>query len=120
MTMHRIVGLNVKLKMFEIGVWQRYRTKPFPTNFGPYLRQGRSDNNFGDAAFSIFLDHHCKGGSSSMCDKTVDDLIAKAQVATDETRKKLRQPAYKRIQEEIIPNIFVISHGGLFPGRKPN
>jgi peptide/nickel transport system substrate-binding protein len=40
-----------------------------------------------------------------MCDKTVDDLIDKAQVATGEERRNLWRAAFKRIHEEVIPDV---------------
>ncbi len=42
-----------------------------------------------------------------MCDKKVDDLIEKAQAAMGEERKTLWRAIFKRIHEEIIPNVFL-------------
>ncbi len=105
MSMYKAVGLNVKLKMLDLGVWLTYQDKPFPTNVGPYMLQKQHDNNLGDAGFTVFFNYDCKGKISSTCDKKLDDLIAKAQVATGEERKNLWRAAFKRIHEEIVPNV---------------
>jgi peptide/nickel transport system substrate-binding protein len=100
-TMYRAVGLNAKVKTLEIGVYTRYRQKPYPTNAGPYLLMNKHDNNRGDAGFTVFYMYHCKGSVSSICDKAVDDLIEKAQVATGEERRALWQAAFKAIDDNI-------------------
>jgi peptide/nickel transport system substrate-binding protein len=105
MTMYSAVGFNVKMKMIEQGQYRPYNVKPYPPNAGLYIIQKQHDNNKGDAAFTFFMNYHCDGGQSSMCDKTVDDLIEKAQVATGEERRKLWQAAFKRAQEEIISDV---------------
>jgi peptide/nickel transport system substrate-binding protein len=104
--MYRAVGLNVKSKTLEGGVFIAQRNKPFP-KIGPYLWQMKFDNNFGDASFTTLSLYHCKSGVSSMCDSLVDDLIDKAQVATGEERRNLWRAASKRIHEEIIPNVML-------------
>ena len=103
MGMYKAVGLNTKLKMLETGAFRPYNLKPFPP--GPYILQKSHDNNKGDAAFTAFYNYHCKGLASTFCDKTVDDLIEKAQVATGEERRGLWRAAFKRIHEVIIPDV---------------
>jgi peptide/nickel transport system substrate-binding protein len=105
MTMYKAIGLNVKLKMLEVGVWRSYQNRPFPTNVGPYLVEVSHNNNSGDAWFTTFSIFHCKGYVSSMCDKTVDELIEKAQVATGEPRRTLWRAVFKRVHEEIFPYV---------------
>jgi peptide/nickel transport system substrate-binding protein len=107
MTMWKAVGLNVKLKLMEPGAYRPYDVKPYPTNVGPYISQKNHDNSRGDAVFTVFQNYHCKGTNSVICDKTVDDLIEKAQVAMGEDRRKLWQAAAKRIQEELVPNVML-------------
>jgi peptide/nickel transport system substrate-binding protein len=102
LTMYRAVGLNVTLKMMEVGVHLTYGRKPYPS--GLYVFQKSHDNDKGDAGFSVYYNYHCNGNYSVMCDKTVDDLIEKAQVATGEQRRNLWRTAFKRIHEEIIPD----------------
>jgi peptide/nickel transport system substrate-binding protein len=107
LTMYKAIGLNVKLKILEAGVFRPYENKPFPTNVGPYLAQKKHDNNKGDAAFTAFYNYHCNGISSSACDKKLDELIEKAEVAQGEERRTLWQAAFKRIYEEIVPQVML-------------
>jgi peptide/nickel transport system substrate-binding protein len=107
MTMYKAVGFNVKLKIFEAAVHRAYDNKPYPTNIGPYLVQNQHDNNKGDAVFTVFNYHHCDGLQSHICDKQVNELIEKAQVATGEERRNLWRAAIKRINEEIIPEVML-------------
>jgi peptide/nickel transport system substrate-binding protein len=111
MTMYKAVGLNVKLKMVEVAVHGQHRYKPFP-KIGPYLLQGGHDNNNGGAAFTVFYLYHCNGDVSSTCDKKLDGLIERAQAATGDERKSLWRAAFKRIQEEIIPDVMLFHNVG--------
>lgn len=105
LAMYQAIGLNVKLKMFEVGVWNNYFTKPFPQDRPPTLQQAQHDNNNGDAVFTVFNKYACDGGQSTTCDKELDSLIAKAQVATGAERKKLWQQAFTRINDQIICDV---------------
>jgi peptide/nickel transport system substrate-binding protein len=107
MTMYKAVGLNVKLKFFEQQVLDGYRRHPFVNTVGPYIVQEAHDNNSGDAVFTIVGKYHCKGINSTMCDKTVDDLIEKARVTLGEERGKLWRAAFKRIYEEVVPDVIL-------------
>ncbi len=42
-----------------------------------------------------------------MCDKTLDDLLERAQVASGEERRSLWQAAFKRIHDEMIPDVLL-------------
>jgi peptide/nickel transport system substrate-binding protein len=105
MNMYKAVGLNVKLRMLEVSIQKPYENKPFPP--GPYIVQKMHDNNRGDAQFSVYYQYHCKGTSSPVCDKALDDLIEKAEVATGEARKSLWRSAFKRIHEEVISEVMM-------------
>jgi peptide/nickel transport system substrate-binding protein len=105
MTMYKAVGFNVKLKMFERSVWRTYNNKPFPP--GPYVVQKQHNNDKGDAGFTVIYAYHCKGITSSLCDKKVDALIEKAQVATGDERKNLWREVFKRVHEEIISDVIL-------------
>jgi peptide/nickel transport system substrate-binding protein len=107
LNMYKAVGLNVRLKMMERGVLRTYDNKPFPKDAGPYLVQKQHDNNMGDAGFSAFTNFACEGTSSSTCEKAVDELIAKGEAATGEERKKIWQALFKRVHEDIIPNVML-------------
>jgi peptide/nickel transport system substrate-binding protein len=65
------------------------------------------DNSKGDAAFSVFFFYHCKGNASNTCDKTMDDLIEKAQAATGEERNRLWQSGFKRVYEELVSDVML-------------
>jgi peptide/nickel transport system substrate-binding protein len=103
MSMYRAVGLNITLRIFELGRQKKYEDRPFPP--GPYITVKMHDNNKGDAGFTVYYNYHCKGVASSMCDKEVDALIEKAQVASGEERRSLWQAVFKRAHEEIIPSV---------------
>ena len=103
--MYQAIGMNVKLKMFEVGVWNNYFTKPFPKDQPPVIQQGQHDNNNGDPVFTVFNKYGCDGGQSTTCDKELESLIAKAQVATGAERKKLWQQVFKRVNDEIISDV---------------
>ncbi len=105
MSMYKAIGLNVKLRMMEKGVFLRYRDKPYPK--GAYILQNHHDNNNGDAGFTVFAKYHSGGPGSSICDKKLDDLIEKAQVAMGEERKNLWRAVFKRIHEDIIPDVML-------------
>jgi peptide/nickel transport system substrate-binding protein len=105
LTMYRSVGFNVKPKIVDVLQSRSYLYKPYTTTAGPYIYINQHDNNKGDAAFTVFFRYHCDGPQTAMCDKEVDYLIEKAQVATGEVRKKLWQAAFKRIHEEIVPDV---------------
>jgi peptide/nickel transport system substrate-binding protein len=107
MTMAKAIGLNVKLKVLEVGPYQPYNRKPHPADVGPFLLQTQLDNNFGDAVFSVYQRYHCEGQSSPICDKKLDEMIEKAQVATGEERRSLWQAIFKRVHDDIIPDIML-------------
>jgi peptide/nickel transport system substrate-binding protein len=104
LTMYKAVGLNVKLRIVEAGPALHYRVKPY-VKVGPYTYLNQHGNKTGDAAYSVYLRYHCEGQQSSTCDKRVDDLIEKAQVATGETRKTLWQTVLKIVNEEHVPDV---------------
>ena len=105
LAMYQAIGLNVKLKMFEVGVWNNYFTKPFPKDQPPVIQQGQHDNNNGDPVFTVFNKYACGGGQSTTCDKDLDSLVSQAQVATGAERKKLWQQVFKRVNDKIISDV---------------
>jgi len=105
MAMFQAVGFNVKMKMFDVGVWNDYITKPFPKDLGPNLLQGQHDNNNGDPVFTVYNKYASKGSQSTTNDKKLDDMILKAQTASGEERVKLWQAVFYRINEEIICDV---------------
>jgi len=107
LNMYKAVGFNMKLRSMERGALRPYENKPFPTDVGPYLVHKTHDNNKGDAVFTVFFKYGSSGTQSATSDKELDDLIAKAQVATGEERRKLWQAAFKRIQVDIISDVIL-------------
>jgi peptide/nickel transport system substrate-binding protein len=105
--MYKAIGLNVKLKMLETGVYRPFQNNPMPTDAKPYLLEFSHDNNKGDAAFTAFHNYHSGGKNSSTRDKKLDSLIEKAQAATGEERRKLWQSTFKRIHDDIISNVML-------------
>jgi peptide/nickel transport system substrate-binding protein len=107
MTMYRAVGLNVKIKLLETAAKRTYEMKPYPKDAGPYLLQKSHDNNKGDAVFTVFGKYDCNGNQSPICDKQLDEIMGKAQKATGEERRSLWQAAFKRIHEELVPDVML-------------
>lgn len=103
--MYDAVGLNTSLRMTEASEWFDLLFKPYAEDRKPSLFQEQHDNNNGDAVFTIFAKYHSEGGQSTISDATLDDLIDRAGKATGEERTKLYQEAFKRIHEEIVPDV---------------
>jgi peptide/nickel transport system substrate-binding protein len=101
--MYRAVGLNVKMKAYEYGVYNKMRAIPSPPNIGPFVVLQKHDNSSGDVVVTMLGAFHCKSSTRGMCDKATDELIEKAQVATGEERRTLWYAAAKRIYQEIVP-----------------
>lgn len=103
--MYQAVGLNVTLRMTEAAEWYELLFKPYAEDRRPNLFQEQHDNNMGDAVFTIFVKYHSEGGQSTFSDPEVDDLIDRGGMATGEEREDLYQAAFKRIHEEIVPDV---------------
>lgn len=103
--MFKAVGFNTTLRMTEASEWYDLLFKPYAEDRAPNLFQEQHDNNNGDAVFTIFVKYHSEGGQSTFSDPTLDDLIDRAGQASGEERTKLYQEAFKRIHEEIVPDV---------------
>jgi peptide/nickel transport system substrate-binding protein len=86
-SMFQDIGLNVELEMMERGRQNRFQAKPLPTDVGPNIMLIMSDNNLGDAAFSVF-NVHSDGSQSTTSIPELDALINKAISETGEQRTK--------------------------------
>lgn len=105
MAMLQEVGLNVKLDMYDVSVWNNYFVAPFVADSGPTLTQSQHDNATGDPVFTAYV-KYAEGGSHSMVrDPAVDKMIAEATAATGEERAKLWQALFAKVNEEIIADI---------------
>jgi peptide/nickel transport system substrate-binding protein len=107
MAMYKTVGLNVKLRILDYGVYVPYRNKPYVANVGPYLLLNMHDNSAGDAVFTVFQMYHSKGNTSPISDAKLDDLIEKAQLAAGEERKTLWRTVFKRVHEEFVTDVML-------------
>ena len=103
--MYDAVGFNTTPRMTEASEWYDLLFKPYAEDRKPSLFQEQHDNNNGDAVFTIFAKYHSEGGQSTIADDKVDDLIDRGGEATGEERTKLYQQAFKRIHEEIVPDV---------------
>ena len=112
MTMYKAIGLNVKLMMAETGVHIRYRDKPRGRDAGAFIIENQHDNDKGDAVFTVFGMYSCGGLRSSVCDKVLDEMLVKAQAASGEERRKLFQEAFRRLHDEIIPDVVLFHQVG--------
>ena len=107
MSMLQAVGLNVKLRMLEVGEWLDILTKPYAEDRGPVLLQAQHDNNNGDAVFSVFNKYACDGAQGTTCDKKLDELIAKASVQSGPERRKSWQEVFRIINEDLVADVWM-------------
>ncbi|MFT5174889.1 MAG: peptide/nickel transport system substrate-binding protein, partial [Gammaproteobacteria bacterium] len=107
MSMFQSVGLNVKLRMLEVGEWLDILTKPYGENRGPVLLQAQHDNNNGDAVFSVFNKYACDGAQSTLCDPALDKIIAEASTLSGDERQKAWQEVFRIINEDIASDVWM-------------
>lgn len=107
MAMFQGVGLNVKLRMLEVGSWLKVLTKPYDPNRGPVLLQAQHDNNNGDAVFSVFNKFACDGAQSTTCDKDLDAKIAKAATLSGSERRAAWQDVNRIIYEDLVSDVWM-------------
>lgn len=100
-------GFNVKLQMVEVNQWVDIFTRPYAEDRGPVLQQAQHDNNSGDAVFTVFFKYGCEGPQSTICDKEIDRLIAEASAATGDKRRELWQALFRRLHEDIVPDVMM-------------
>ncbi len=105
MAMLQDVGLNVKLDMYDVSVWNNYFVAPFVSDAGPTLTQSQHDNATGDPVFTAFVKYDSEGTHSMVRDPEVDALIAKATAATGDERTKLWQQLFEKVNVEIIADM---------------
>jgi peptide/nickel transport system substrate-binding protein len=99
------VGLNVTLRMTEVGEWNDIYTKPYAEDRGPNLFHAMHDNNNGDAVFTVFNKYHTDGAQSVISYPELDAVIEKATVAVNPERQELWQEAFRMIHEDIVSDV---------------
>lgn len=107
MSMFQDVGFKMKLRMFEVGTWLKYLSKPYDENRGPSMLQAQHDNNNGDAVFSIFNKYACGGLQSTVCDKSLDAMVAKASTQSGDERRKTWQEVNRIINEDLVADVWM-------------
>lgn len=105
MAMMQDVGLNVKLDMYDVSVWNNYFVSPFVGDAGPTLTQSQHDNATGDPVFTAFVKYASTGAHSMLVDPAVDDLIARATAATGDERTALWKELFAKVNTEIVADI---------------
>ncbi|MTH63037.1 ABC transporter substrate-binding protein [Paracoccus shanxieyensis] len=105
MAMLQDIGLNVKLDMYDVSVWNNYFVSPFVADSGPTLTQSQHDNATGDPVFTAYVKWGSKGTHSMVNDPTVDEMIAKASAATGDERTKLWQELFTKVNTDIVADI---------------
>lgn len=105
MAMYQQIGLNVRMKMFEVSEWLDQLVRPYAEDRPPTLLQAQHDNNNGDAVFTMYSKYHCDGGNSMTCDAKLDDLMERAAKAVGDERRELFQEAFRMIHEDLISDV---------------
>lgn len=98
-------GLNAQVQLFEAAAANERNSQPRIEGRPANLHQGQHDNANGDAVFSVFNNYHCDGSRSRICDRELDGLIEKAQVATGDERLALWHAVFKRINVDIVADV---------------
>lgn len=114
MGMYKAVGLNVKLTMLEVSLWNNHNAHP---NKGPHTPEadaklkGRApvllghmhDNNVGDPLFSMNPKYACKAQTSSHCIPELDRKIEEAtQTPTGPKRTKLWEETMAMVHDNVL------------------
>lgn len=107
MAMFQAVGLDMTLKMTEIGEWREYHNRPYPDGRQPVIVQTKHDNNRGDAAFSLQPKYACEGTNAAMCDPAIDDMIAKATAESGANRGPMMEAVYEKLYREVVPDVYL-------------
>ena len=107
MAMMQGVGLNVKLRMVEIGEWREYHNQPYPEGRQPVIVQTKHDNNRGDAAFSLFPKYGCMGTNSAFCNEQIDAQIAAATAMEAPARGVAMSEIFGKLYHDFVPDLYL-------------
>jgi peptide/nickel transport system substrate-binding protein len=101
------VGLNIQLEIMERSRASLFQGKPFPEDSGPYIMLIMSDNNLGDASFSVFPHYHSNGVQSKLTNPELDAKIDAAASATGDERRALYEEIFRELHEDIVPAVMM-------------
>jgi len=101
------VGLNINLEIMERSRASQFQGKPFPEDSGPYVQLIMSDNNLGDASFSVFPHYHSGGVQSMLTDSELDAEIVRASGLTGDERRAAYEEIFRKLHEDIVPNVML-------------
>ncbi len=106
LTMYKAIGLNVKLTNLEPGQYNKAVNKPFAEDRPPTALLNLHDNTL-DPVISVTPKYTCAGTTSMVCDKTVDDTIAKVTAMTGEERVKGWQELFRMMYEDVASDVWM-------------
>jgi peptide/nickel transport system substrate-binding protein len=101
------VGLNVNLEIMERSRASLFQGKPFPQDLTANLQLIMSDNNLGDASFSVFPHYDSQGVQSKLNDPELDAAITAAASLTGDERRAAYEEIFRKVQEDIVPAIMM-------------
>jgi peptide/nickel transport system substrate-binding protein len=104
--MYKAIGLKMKLINLEPGQYNEVNNKPFAEDRPPALLQSTHDNNTGDPIFSL-TKVSCAGSSSMLCDRTLDDMVAKVATMTGDERVKGWEGVFRYLYEDAVPVVWM-------------
>jgi peptide/nickel transport system substrate-binding protein len=112
--MYTAVGLNVKLQMIEVSLWNNHNAHPNKGALtpeadvklkerGPLLLGHMHDNNVGDPVFTMYPKDGCKAQTSSHCIPELDKKIAEAtQTPAGPKRTKLWEETMAMVHDNVL------------------
>jgi peptide/nickel transport system substrate-binding protein len=114
LAMYTAVGLNVKLKMVEVSLWNNHNAHPNKGPLtpeadaklkerGPLLLGHMHDNNVGDPVFSMMPKYGCKAQTSPHCIPELDKKIeAATQTPVGPQRTKLWEETMAIVHDNAL------------------
>lgn len=105
------VGFNVQLEMMERARHANYQARPFPEDVGPNINLIMSDNDRGDASFSLGNFESTGNQSATFNQPKLDKIINDSIVLTGEERTAGFRKALAYVQENTIavPLFYMVS-----------
>ena len=114
LAMYTAVGLNIKLKMIEVSLWNNHNAHPNKGQFTPEADaklKGRAplllghmhDNNVGDPVFTMTPKYACKAQTSAHCIPELDKKIeAATQTPVGPQRTKLWEETMAMVNDNVL------------------